>query len=133
MSFLLAKALLDLVEQPIASGPSNVVQPALTRRSVPPYAARSEVVRQSETAASEDVYTFTTAALGDLQTDLSSCQSFLNHTVYYKLVNATSNATLSEGWSCWSQTINDLPAGDYRLTIINSGRTGTYHLDISQP
>jgi hypothetical protein len=81
-----------------------------------------------ETGASEDVYTFTTTATHNVQIDISDCASSLAGWVHYNLINVSTSDSVGQGWSCWSQTINDLPAGDYRLVINNGGRTGTYHL-----
>ena len=77
----------------------------------------------------EDIYTFTLAQAGNVQVDISDCSDSLSW-VHYKLVSVSSEATVSEGWSCWSQMVEDMPAGDYQLSVTNPRDSGTYHLDI---
>jgi hypothetical protein len=84
-----------------------------------------------ETGGSEDVYTFTTTAAGNLQIDISDCDGSLASWVHYNLINTATSDSVSQGWSCWSQMVSSLPAGDYRLVIDNGRRTGTYELDVS--
>jgi uncharacterized protein YdeI (BOF family) len=83
-----------------------------------------------EDPSGQDDYSFTTTVAGDVQLDLSDCASSLNGWVYFTLQNTTTNDVLSEGWSCWSHTIKDVPSGSYRLSITNGGHTGTYRLGI---
>ncbi len=83
-----------------------------------------------EYPASEDAYDFTTDAFGAVQIDISAC-SIGGGWVRYKLTNVGSGTTVVDDWSCSSQTIHNVPAGDYRLSISDRFGGGTYHLGVS--
>ncbi len=84
-----------------------------------------------ETAASEDVYRFTTTATGAVLLGFSTCSSGLG-TVSWQLVNETTGATAaSSASSCALTTVPNVPAGSYRLAVTAPGKTGTYSLAVS--
>jgi hypothetical protein len=85
-----------------------------------------------EYASSEDQYRFTTNASGSVRLAFSSCSSALG-TVSWKLVNATTGATVaSSASSCTTTTVPSVPAGTYRVIVTRSGKVGTYRLGISR-
>jgi len=84
-----------------------------------------------ETTASEDDYAFTTAAAGAVQLDFSNCASSLGGHVVWTLVNTDTGATPGSGTLCSSTLVSNVPAGHYRVSVTDTGKTGTYQLGIS--
>ena len=83
-----------------------------------------------ETAASEDDYTFTTAAADVLVVDFSNCSN--STTVDWTLVNTDSGQIVESATNtCWHQETASLPPGDYELKVTPWGSNSlTYNLDL---
>lgn len=84
-----------------------------------------------ETTASQDAYLFETSAAGGLVIELSACSSSLGR-VTWRLTGPSGATVRSEAWTCGSAVLATLPAGQYRLTISQPGRKGTYALRVLQ-
>jgi uncharacterized protein YdeI (BOF family) len=82
-----------------------------------------------EFPTSEDRYEFTTTTSGNIQIDISNC-SLAQGWVRYVLKNTATGAILRDSWSCWSQTVDNVPAGYYQLTISDRYGPGTYRLAV---
>jgi hypothetical protein len=80
-----------------------------------------------ETTSSEDDYTFSTTKNANLQINFSSCSSSLSW-VNWALINTKTNATVTSGQGCASQTVRYLAAGQYEVSVTHLGATGTYNL-----
>jgi hypothetical protein len=105
----------------------DVTLPASISNAVPKAGAGNV-----EAAASEDLYRFSTTSAGSVRLAFSTCSSALS-TVSWKLVNATTGATVaSNASSCATTTVPSVPAGSYRVAVTGGGRIGTYKLAISR-
>ncbi|MDQ3739364.1 MAG: hypothetical protein M3389_00340, partial [Actinomycetota bacterium] len=80
-----------------------------------------------ETAGSEDVYAFTTAQAGALQVDASACPETLA-AFRWRVLDAAGVEKAAGG--CASAPTTELPAGDYRVSVMSRGGTGTYQLAV---
>jgi hypothetical protein len=69
-----------------------------------------------ETAASEDVYRFSTTSAGSIKLAFSTCASSLG-TVSWKLLNAAGATVASNASSCATTTVPSVPAGSYRVSV----------------
>ena len=67
-----------------------------------------------------------------MQLDLSNCDASLNGGVNFTLTGGSDHHRVDGGWlSCGnSETLNNVPAGDYQVAVAQSGHTGTYRLRI---
>jgi len=83
-----------------------------------------------ETTASEDQYVFSTSAIGTLHVDFSNCSSSLGGHVVWTLVNTDTGATPASGTPCTTRQISSLAAAHYRVSVTDTGQTGTYSLAI---
>jgi hypothetical protein len=86
-----------------------------------------------ESPASEDQYLFTVHEPGTMQLDLGHCGSGIdNYGVFLDLRDATTGASVYGGWSLCdgTQTVPNVPAGDYRLSASHGGQSGTYELGV---
>ena len=73
----------------------------------------------------------TTTATGNLQIDISiAIAAPVGLGALQRDRHGHQRQLVSQGWSCWSQMVSSLPAGDYRLVIDNGGRTGSYQLGV---
>jgi hypothetical protein len=79
-----------------------------------------------ETAASQDIYTFTVPAGGQiLNLNVAACPTANYATpLSWKLLNGT-GATVANGY-CNAASLGTVPAGDYRLVLSAGGLAGTY-------
>jgi uncharacterized protein YdeI (BOF family) len=83
-----------------------------------------------ETTSSEDDYVFSTTSAGSVQVDLSGCGGSLGYYVDWKLVDAQSGSTLFSTSACTSKLVMSVRAGQYKLVVSRSGKTGTYNLGL---
>jgi uncharacterized protein YdeI (BOF family) len=103
----------------------NVTLPASISSGVPATGAGN-----LETTSSEDDYTFTTTSTSSVKLGFSGCSSSLIF-VNWALIDTSSGSTVKSGLTCGSQTVNGVPAGQYRLALTRDGYTGTYKLSLS--
>lgn len=84
-----------------------------------------------ETSVSEDRYDFRTATSGNLQLSFSECASSLQGQVSYKLIRASTDATVASATSsCGQEHLENLPSGGYQLRVTRPGASGTYRLGL---
>ncbi|GAA3265407.1 hypothetical protein GCM10020218_001290 [Dactylosporangium vinaceum] len=85
-----------------------------------------------ETAASQDIYTFTVPSGGlSLNISVGSCPTQTITYLGWKLLDST-GATVKNG-GCGFYNLGAVPAGDYRLAVSSGGLAGTYALALEAP
>jgi hypothetical protein len=117
---------------------SATLQPAPQPFAIPTPTTVSDGVPSTgagnlETTSSEDDYTFTTAKTTAMELDLSGCDPGLSGGVNFTVTGGADHHRVDGGWlSCNnSETISDVPVGDYQVAVTQNGHTGTYHLQIA--
>jgi hypothetical protein len=103
----------------------NITLPASISNGVPATGAGN-----LETTSSEDDFTFTTTSTSSVKLGFSGYSSSLTF-VNWALIDTSSGSTVKSGLTCSSQTVNGVPAGQYRLALTRNGYTGTYKLSLS--